>query len=166
MITIPNTNYKADNISLAQILNSTTKVNMLTVCKKFDLYVSPNLKKDETARRIASEVIHNPIEILSHLSKTELQIVDEFVKGDNNTYVIRKQRKTYYILQKYYLVLTYCDETKGEWYMLMPKEVREALASNLPFYLDCATKGVKAPSAKDLRMMSMLQRLYGEDELS
>lgn len=166
MITIPNTNYKADNISLAQILNSTTKVNMLTVCKKFDLYVSPNLKKDETARRIASEVIHNPIEILSRLSKTELQIVDEFVKGDNNTYVIRKQRKTYYILQKYYLVLTYCDETKGEWHMLMPKEVREALASNLPFYLDCATKGVKAPSAKDLRMMSMLQRLYGEDELS
>ena len=166
MITIPNTNYKADNISLAQILNSTTKVNMLTVCKKFDLYVSPNLKKDETARRIASEVIHNPIEILSRLSKTELQIVDEFVKGDNNTYVIRKQRKTYYILQKYYLVLTYCDETKGEWHMLMPKEVRKALASNLPFYLDCATKGVKAPSAKDLRMMSMLQRLYGEDELS
>ena len=166
MITLPDTSFKASDLQLAQVLNSTTKVNMLTVCKKFDLYVSPNLKKDETARRIASEVIHNPIEILSRLSKTELQIVDEFVKGDNNTYVIRKQRKTYYILQKYYLVLTYCDETKGEWHMLMPKEVREALASNLPFYLDCATKGVKAPSAKDLRMMSMLQRLYGEDELS
>ena len=42
---------QSDNVSLAQILNSTTKVNMLTVCKKFDLYVSPNLKKDETARR-------------------------------------------------------------------------------------------------------------------
>ena len=51
MITIPNSNYKADNVSLAQILNSTTKVNMLTLCKKFDLYVSTNLKKDETARR-------------------------------------------------------------------------------------------------------------------
>ena len=59
MITIPNTNFKADNVSLAQVLNSTTKVNMLTVCKKFDLYVSPNLKKDETARRIASEVLSN-----------------------------------------------------------------------------------------------------------
>ena len=76
MITIPNTNFKADGVSLAQILNSTTKVNMLTVCKKFDLYVSPNL----------------------------------------------------------------------------------------PFYLDCAMKGVKAPSAKELRMMSMLQRLYGKGE--
>ena len=76
MITISNTNYKADNVSLAQILNSTTKVNMLTVCKKFDLYVSPNL----------------------------------------------------------------------------------------PFYLDCAMKGAKAPSAKELRMMSMLQRLYGKGE--
>ena len=164
MITIPNTNYKADNVSLAQILNSTTKVNMLTVCKKFDLYVSPNLKKDETARRIAREVLDNPIEILSRLNKSELQIVDEFVKGNDDTYVVRKQRKTYYILQKYYLVLTYRDDKKSEWHMLMPKEVRDSLASNLPFYLDCAMKGVKAPSAKELRMMSMLQRLYGEGE--
>ena len=85
-------------------------------------------------------MLHNPIEILSRLSKT------------------------YYILQKYYLVLTYCDETKGDWHMLMPKEVRDSLAPSLPFYLDCATKGVKAPSAKDLRMMRMLQRLYGDGE--
>ena len=42
MITIPNMNYTADNVSLVQILNSATKVNMLKVCKKFDLYVSPN----------------------------------------------------------------------------------------------------------------------------
>lgn len=73
MITIPNTNFKADNVSLAQILNGTTKLNMLTMGNKFDLYVSPDL----------------------------------------------------------------------------------------PFYLDCAIKGVKAPSARDLRMSSMLQRLYG-----
>ena len=140
MITLPDTSFKASDLHLAQVLNSTTKVNMLKVLKKFDLYASPNLKKDETARRIASEVLHNPIEILSRLSKT------------------------YYILQKYYLVLTYCDETKGEWHMLMPKEVRDSLAPSLPFYLDCAMKGVKAPSAKDLRMMRMLQRLYGDGE--
>ena len=164
MITIPNTAYTADIVTLAQILNTTTKADMLTVCKKFDLYVSPNLKKDETARQIASELTHNPIEVLSRLSKTELQIVQEFVKGDDKTYVVRKQRKTHYTLQKYYLVLTYCDETKGEWHMLMPKEVRAALAPDLPFYLDCATNGVKSPSAKDMRLMSMLQRLYGEEE--
>ena len=76
MITLPNTTYKASDISLSAILNSTTKVNMLTVLKKFDLYASLNLKKDETARRIAREVIDIPIEILSRLNKTELQIVD------------------------------------------------------------------------------------------
>ena len=129
MITIPNTNFKADDVSLAKILNSTTKVNMLKVCKKFDLYVSPNLKKDETARRIALEVLDNPIEILSRLSKSEHQIVDEFVKGNDDTYVVRKQRKTFYILQKYYLVLTYCDDTKGEWHML---EARKSATPLLP----------------------------------
>ena len=162
MITIPNTNYKSADISLAQILNSTTKVNMLKVLKKFDLYASPNLKKDETARRVAAEVINNPIEILSRLSKVELQIVDEFVKGGDDTYVIRKERKTAYILQKYYLVVTYCDQAKGEWHMMMPKALRESLATSLPFFLDCAMKGVKAPSAKELRMMSAMREFFGK----
>ena len=134
MITLPNTTYKASDISLSAILNSTTKVNMLTVLKKFDLYASPNLKKDETARRIAMEVIDNPIEILSRLNKTD------------------------------YLVVTYCDEEKGEWHMLMPKELRESLSASLPFFLDLAMKGVKAPSAKELRMMSMIDRLLEESE--
>lgn len=160
MITIPNTNYNARDIQLAQILNSTTKVNMLKILKKFDLYASPNLKKDETARRVADVVLDNPIEILSRLNKTELQIVDEFVKGGDDTYVVRKQRQTFYILQKYFLVVTYCDEAKGEWHMLMPKALRESLATSLPFYLDCAMKGVKAPSAKELRMMSMMRKFF------
>ena len=134
MITLPNPTYKASDISLSAILNSTTKVNMLTVLKKFDLYASPNLKKDETARRIAMEVIDNPIEILSRLNKTD------------------------------YLVVTYCDEEKGEWHMLMPKELRESLSASLPFFLDLAMKGVKAPSAKELRMMSMMNCLLGDSE--
>lgn len=135
---------------------------MLKVLKKFDLYASPNLKKDETARRVAAEVLDNPIEILSRLSKTELQIVDEFVKGGDDTYVVRKQRQTFYILQKYFLVVTYCDEAKGEWHMLMPKALRESLATSLPFYLNCAMKGVKAPSAKELRMMSMMREFFNQ----
>lgn len=86
MIVIPNKNFTADSIRLVQLLNSTTKVNMLKACDKLDLYVSPNLKKDETARRIAQEMLSNPIEILSRLNRQELQMVDEFVKGDANTF--------------------------------------------------------------------------------
>ena len=76
MITLPNKTYTADAIHLCQILGSSTKVNMLKVCKKYDLYVCPNLKKDETVRRVANEVIDNSIEIISHLCKAELQILD------------------------------------------------------------------------------------------
>ena len=61
-----------------------------------------------------------------------------------------------------HLVVTYCDEAKGEWHMLMPKELRESLAADLPFFLDCATKGVKAPSAKELRMMAAMHDFLGE----
>ena len=101
MITLPNTTYKASDTSLSAILNSATKVNMLTVLN---------------------------------------------------------------MLQKYYLVATYCDEEKDEWHMLMPKELRESLSASLPFFLDLAMKGVKAPSAKELRMMAMMNRLLGESE--
>lgn len=162
MISLSSKTYTADAIHLCQILGSTTKVNMLKVCKKFDLYVSPNLKKDETARRIANEAIDNPIEIISRLSKAELQILDEFVKGDDSTYVVRKECKTPYILQKYYMVLTYCDEEKGEWYLLMPAELRKFLSNDYKVYLDLTLQGKKGPSAKDLRMMAFMKDLYGE----
>ena len=165
MIVIPNKNFTADSIRLVQLLNSTTKVNMLKACDKLDLYVSPNLKKDETARRIAQEMLDNPIEILSRLNKQELQIVDELVKGDANTYVVRKMRKTQYNLQKLFLVATYEDKENQEWHMLMPSELTKALSTSLNFYLDMANKGVKAPSAKQLRMMSALGQFLGGKEL-
>ena len=68
------------------------------------------------------------------------------------------------MLQKYYLVATFCDEEKDEWHMLMPKELRESLSESLPFFLDLAMKGIKFPSAKELRMMSMMNRLLGDSE--
>ena len=159
MIVLPDTTTFDSSIRLVQLVGGVTKANMLKVCDKLDLYVSPNLKKDETARRVAQELLDSPIEILSNLNKQELQIIDEFVKGGANTYVVRKMRKTQYKLQKLYLVATYCDEEKQEWHMLMPDELREALSSNYKFYLDLAEKG---PTAKQLRMMAAMKRIMGE----
>ena len=80
MIVIPNMNFTADSIRLVQLLNSTTKVNMLKAC-----------------------------------------------------------------------------DTQ-EWHMLMPAELTKALSTSLNFYLDMANKGVKAPSAKQLRMTAVMKR--------
>ena len=105
---------------------------MLKICDKLDLYVSPNLKKDETARRIASEILCHPINVLSQLCKSELQLLDKIEKAGPNQYIIVKQRKTLYKLQKFALVLTYEDNEKGEWHLLMPDCVRESLATSFP----------------------------------
>ena len=99
------------------------------------------------------------------MNKQELQIVDEFVKGDANTYVVRKMRKTQYKLQKLFLVATYEDKETQEWHMLMPAELTKALSTSLNFYLDMVNKGIKAPSAKQLRMMSAIGQFLGEKEL-
>ena len=60
------------------------------------------------------------------------------------------------------MVVTYCDEEKGEWHMLMPTELRKSLSDDYKVYLDLALQGKKRPSAKDLRMMAFMKNLYGE----
>ena len=161
-ITIKNKDFSS-NINLANIMNVMTKVEMLKIINKLELYVSPNLKKDETARRVAREILDNPEDVLHVLNKQELQLVDEFVKAGPNHYVVRKMRKTYYKLQQYGLVLTYKDMENEEWHMLMPDSVRESLAPYYQSYLDLAEAGKKLPSKKELRMMAALQAFMGKD---
>ena len=158
MITIQNTGFTS-SVSLAAMLMVRTKEYMLDTCKKLDLYVSPNLKKEETARRIAQEILDNPLAVLCSLSKSELQLVDEFVKAGPNQYITKKMRKTQYKLQKYSLILTYEDFEASEWKMLMPDSVRESLAVSLPAILSIAEKTGKAPKYKDLRMLAFLNSL-------
>lgn len=161
MITLPDLTYTSD-ISLFQILMSTTKVEMLKVCDKLDFYVSPNVSKEKTASRLEDELLNGSIDILCTLNKQELEIVDEFVKGGANTYVVKKMRKMPYKLQKYYLVLTYCDYENEKWHLLMPDKVRESLAETLPFFLDLARKGLKPPTARQIRIASALRNVFGE----
>ena len=163
MITIKDKKFTS-NISLAGILNCMTKVEMLKICDKLELYVSPNLKKDETARRVAREILDNPDDVLHVLNKQELQIIDEFVKAGATHYVVRKMRKTFYKLQQYGLVLTYKDMEHNEWHMLMPDTVRESLAPYYQDYLDLAEAGQKLPSKKQLRIMDVMAHLLGEDK--
>ena len=162
MITIKDTHFTSD-INLADMLMVRTKEYMLDTSKKLDLYVSPNLKKEETARRIAQEILDNPLAVLCSLSKSELQLLDEFVKAGPNQYITKKMRKTSYKLQKYSLILTYEDLATNEWKMLMPDCVQESLATTLPAVLSIVEKAGKMPSYKDLRMLSFLQSL--EDDL-
>jgi hypothetical protein len=161
-ITIKNKDFSS-NINLANILNVMTKVEMLKICDKLELYVSPNLKKDETARRVAREILDNPEDVLHVLNKQELQLVDEFVKAGANHYAVRKMRKTYYKLQQYGLVLTYKDMEHEEWHMLMPDSVRQSLAPYCQDYLDLAEAGQKLPSKKQLRMMAALNAFMRKD---
>ncbi len=155
MITIEDTNFTSD-ITLASMLMVRTKKYMLDTCEKLDLYVSPNLKKEETARRIAQEILSNPVAVLCSLSKSELQLVDEFVKAGPNQYITKKMRKTCYKLQKYSLVLTYQDFAANEWKMLMPNSVREALSESLEDVLAIVENVGRLPKYKELRMLAFL----------
>lgn len=61
MIVLPDTTTYDSCIRLVQLVGGVTKVNILKVCDKLDLYVSPNLKKDETARRVAQDSLTVPL---------------------------------------------------------------------------------------------------------
>lgn len=155
MVTLPDTTFTS-SMPLSEVLVVMTKAEMLSICKKLDLYVSPNVKKSETARRLAEEMLDQPLAILCALCKNELQLAKDFVDAGPNAYLTRKMRKTFYKLQKYGLVLTYEDWEKHEWRMLMPDCVRESLSVNLPDLLTLVEKIGRVPSYKELRMMIML----------
>lgn len=162
MITIKNTDFTS-NLSLAAVLAVRTKEQMLDTCKKLDLYVSPNIRKDEMARRLAAEILDYPLAVLCSLGKNELQLVQEFVQAGPNQYIVRKMRKTPYKLQKFSLILTYEDFDKMEWHMLMPDCVRESLQPSLPALLALVEQIGKVPSYKDIhRMMFMHSLRNGE----
>ena len=58
--------------------------------------------------------------------------------------------------------LTYCDYKNEKWHLLMPDKVRESLAETLPFFLDLARKGLKPPTARQIRIASALRNVFGE----
>lgn len=155
MVTLPDTTFTS-SMPLSEVLEVMTKAKILSICKKLDLYVSPNVKKSETACRLAEEMLDQPLVILCTLCKNELQLAKDFVDAGPNAYLTRKMRKTFYKLQKYGLVLTYEDWEKHEWRMLMPDCVRESLSVNLPDLLTLVEKIGRVPSYKELRMMIML----------
>ena len=157
MITIKDTHFTSD-VSLASMLMVRTKERMLDIGKKLGLYVSPNLKKDETVHRIARGILA-PLAVLCSLSKSELLLLNEFVQARPNRYIAKKMRKTQYKLQKYSLVLTYEDFATNEWKMLMPDSVRESLAVSLPAVLSIAERTGKVPNYKELRMLSFLNSI-------
>lgn len=158
MITIKNTDFTS-SLSLAAVLAVRTKEQMLDTCKKLDLYVSPNIRKDEMARRLAAEILDYPLAVLCSLGKNELQLVQEFVQAGPNQYIVRKMRKTPYKLQKFSLILTYEDFDKMEWHMLMPDCVRESLQPSLPALLALVEQIGKVPSYKDIRRMMFMHSL-------
>ena len=156
MITIPNLDYTSD-IKMPDALRGATKSEMFKIVRKLDLFVSQDLDGEVLVTRFVEELIKADIEILCALDKQELKIVEEFVNGGPNTHVVRKMRTKPYLLQKYCIVLTYCDEENKQWHFLMPDEMRESLAKRLPYFLDLAKRGLKPASARQIRLAAAVR---------
>lgn len=152
---------QSTDIELYQIYVAMTKEQLLKIAKKLDLWVSPNYSKQKTAEMLADQVLDSPIEVVTRLAKAELELLDELVKAGANGSASRKMRKTNYMLQKLGLVVTYSDSNKQVWKMFMPDEVRDALSPVYGQFHDLAQKGIKRPSAKEIRLMGVLNDLFG-----
>lgn len=94
---------------------------------------------------MAEGILSAPVNIMCSLCKAEHQLLEVFVTASANAYVVRKIRKTLYKLQKFGLVLTYEDDAKGEWHMLMPDSVRDSLADFVPQFMNYINAGQPKP---------------------
>lgn len=162
MVTISNTDFKSD-MRLCNVFNVVAKDKIVGTIIKLGEYISPNLKKGETAVRAADIILHNPLLVLDDLNKNELQLVKEFVAAGSNVYVERKMRKTFYKLQKYNLVLTYEDNGNQVWKMLMPDEVREAFARHIGEAMEYKELYPHKLSSKERAINAFLSSLNTKD---
>ncbi len=156
MITIKNTELKSA-IKLCTVLNVLTKDEIVAIITKLDEYISPNLKKAETAVRAAGIILQDPMLVLEDLNKDELKLVREFVKAGPDAYISRKMRKTPYKLQKYALVLTHENYDTRQWEMLMPDEVREAFALHIDEAIAYKEKHPRKMSHKEKCMAALME---------
>ena len=154
------------DFSLESILYSKKKDDLLKIAKRLDFWISPNVTKAKVAERLSDAILSNPLEIVTRLSKSELLLLNEFIEAGPNVYIEKKERKTEYMLQKWGLVVTYIEIVKSKWHMLMPDEVRESLKEYAEPYIALAKEGKKGPSAKELRMMSMLSDLFDHNDFT
>ena len=158
MITINNRDFKS-NMRLCSLFNVLTKDKIVNIISKLDEYISPNLKKADTAIRAANMILCDPMLVLEDLTKDELKLVKEFVDAGPNQYIIRKMRKTQYKLQKYALVATYEDFEEEKWHMIMPDEVREAFAIHIDEAIAFKEKHPRKLTHKEKSMIAFMEYL-------
>ena len=151
MVTISHTGFTS-NISLEAILRVKTKEKIVGIITKLGAYISPNLKKDETARRAAAILLDDPQLVLDDLNKDELKLVKEFVDAGPNAYITRKMRKMPYKLQKYALVLT------------MPDAVRLSFAPYIDEAIAFKEKHPRKLTRKERLLAEWMDYLQGEPE--
>ena len=158
MITIDNTDLKS-GMKLCDVLNVLTKGEIVSVIRKQDGYISPNLKKADTAIRAAGMMLEDPVPTLEAPGMDGLKLVKEFVQAGPDTYVPRKMRRTPYKLQKYALVLTHEDEGTQRWETLMPDEVREAFAPHIDGVIAWKEKHPRKMTRKEKCMAALAEYL-------
>lgn len=141
------------------VLNVLTKGEIVSVIRKLDGYISPNLKKADTAICAAGMILEEPMQVLEDPGMDGLKLVKEFVQAGPDTYVPRRMRRTPYKLQKYALVLTHEDDGTQRWEMLMPDEVREAFAPHIDSVIARKGKHPRKMTRKEKCMAALAEYL-------
>lgn len=155
MLVIPDKTYTAD-ITLEDILSYFPKPYLQSICRRTSLFVNERIRTDETARRLAIEILTHPEEVLSSLNMDDLLLAKELL---SSSYVERTPSDKFYKLQTLGLVVTYENANHDRWYILMPSSLRKAIAAYVPLYIMCAEKGLSYPSTRNKRIAELMNLL-------
>ncbi len=129
-----------------------------------DIYLPHSHRKERQAEELARAIVEDPLNTLRLLSKKEIGIVRQIVEAGPEVPVrVKKMPKTFYKLQKLFLVVSY--EDGADWLLFMPDELRLAFGKAMA---DPDFEALQSISAKEERRLHMLAWLYGgldgEDE--
>ncbi len=120
-----------NGLRLHSILFHETKREMIEVARMLGLRVNTRLHTPDYAVRLADVMLENPQTLLSHLDTTERGILKLIIAAGDGEYTPVAIRDNIYKLQELGLTVTYVDEANRQWWLLMPKELRECLAPHI-----------------------------------
>lgn len=142
---------------LSSLLGYQTKDHLQKMADRIDIYLPHSHRKERQAEELAAAIVDDPLNTLRLLSKKEIGIVRQIVAAGPEVGVrVRKMPKTFYKLQKLFLVVSYDDGT--DWLLFMPDELRESFGKALE---DPDFEFLHSITAKEERRLSMLAWLYG-----
>ncbi len=163
MITLRQPDFRT-NIHLEYFLEVDKRTELYAAARDLGINHCSRCIKQELADLIRQMILQHTDSVLQQLPLEELQYVKQLVEAGPDTCMEVPIQKDFYFLQRFYLVVSYEDQKRNIYHLVMPDEVREAIAPLIDAAIEREAEQEKSVVGKTVQLlMENVQKPLSED---